>query len=573
MEYAPYDLFSVVMTSGMTRPEIYCVFRQICDGVDYLHGMGLAHRDIKLDNCVMTTNNIVKLIDFGTATVFHYPGKATTKATGIVGSDPYLAPEVISGHSYDPRKTDVWSVAMIFLCMVLHRFPWKLPDPKNDPSFKAFVAAHPGLSVKRERSKTSSGHGLDTKTTRANVSSSAEASKTVSRENGSHPHPHLNANDSGNNTANESGSSSVAATSAGADALSISDSVHTDATSMTDVSGDGCSSSGGESTHPEANPFNVTLPIGSGGSVVTLPADAITTPHAGTGNMALHSLCSDEARNTDPSVSILPCPAKLTESLPTTPTHTRLDQSTMIPTVVVAGVVPSVVDEGEAGSGVESASAGVRSPEVEDTPTTPRPPASTARAPIPVRANTSPSLGSRSTMTPVKESPPTPPRQRVASDASVDEDDAAAGNKSTRRASGSSSKDATDSIFRLLPRESRNAIRRMMHVEPSGRCTLSDLFCGRGKGGGLVCGCGGAKCGGGLNTPPDEDPYDDEPSLEDADGCGAGAVGSGGSVVEDCGDDWLRNIVCCSHPGADLAHHTHTKMMTDEKQHKRRFFH
>ena len=69
MEYAPYDLFSVVMSGKMTRPEIYCVFRQICDGVEYLHSLGLAHRDLKLDNCVMTTDNVVKLIDFGTGLV------------------------------------------------------------------------------------------------------------------------------------------------------------------------------------------------------------------------------------------------------------------------------------------------------------------------------------------------------------------------------------------------------------------------------------------------------------------------------------------------------------------------
>lgn len=148
MEFAPFDLFSVVMSGKMCRPEIYCVFRQICDGVEYLHEMGLAHRDLKLDNCVMTAENVVKLIDFGTATVFHYPGKAHTPATGIVGSDPYLAPEVLSGDSYDPRKTDVWSLAIIFLCMVLRRFPWKIPDPKTDLSFKAFVNAHPDLSVK-----------------------------------------------------------------------------------------------------------------------------------------------------------------------------------------------------------------------------------------------------------------------------------------------------------------------------------------------------------------------------------------------------------------------------------------
>lgn len=145
MEYAPFDLFSVVMGGKMCRQEIYCVFRQIIDGVDYLHSMGLAHRDLKLDNCVMTTGNIVKIIDFGTATVFHSPGKSKVVATGVVGSDPYLAPEVLSQQTYDPRLTDVWSCAIIFLCMVLRRFPWKLPDPKTDPSFSLYVRSHPEL--------------------------------------------------------------------------------------------------------------------------------------------------------------------------------------------------------------------------------------------------------------------------------------------------------------------------------------------------------------------------------------------------------------------------------------------
>ncbi|KAG9103239.1 serine/threonine protein kinase [Ceratobasidium sp. 370] len=162
MEYAPYDLFSVVMSGSMSRPEIYCVFRQICDAVDYLHGMGLAHRDLKLDNCVMTTDNIVKLIDFGTATVFHYPGQALTLASGVVGSDPYLAPEVLHSQQYDPRKTDVWSVAIIFMCMVLRRFPWKIPDPKVDVSYKSFVHSHPDLCVKPTTAPTAPPSGTAT---------------------------------------------------------------------------------------------------------------------------------------------------------------------------------------------------------------------------------------------------------------------------------------------------------------------------------------------------------------------------------------------------------------------------
>ncbi|TIB94191.1 Pkinase-domain-containing protein [Wallemia mellicola] len=155
MEYAPYDLFSVVMSGKMSRGEIYCVFRQIVDGVDYLHNMGLAHRDLKLDNCVLTSDSTVKLIDFGTATVFQYPGKKSTKATGVVGSDPYLAPEVLYSATesaqreglkeYDPRLADIWSIGIIFICMLLRRFPWKIPEEKSDQSYALFVKAHPEL--------------------------------------------------------------------------------------------------------------------------------------------------------------------------------------------------------------------------------------------------------------------------------------------------------------------------------------------------------------------------------------------------------------------------------------------
>lgn len=148
MEYAPNELFAVVMSGKMGYNEINCVFRQIVDGVDYLHGLGLAHRDLKIDNCVMAADGIVKIIDFGTATVFQAPGKTDVLATGIVGSDPYLAPEVISSQMYDARMTDIWSLAIIYICMVLRRFPWKLPDPESDPSFKIFIDAHPELNVR-----------------------------------------------------------------------------------------------------------------------------------------------------------------------------------------------------------------------------------------------------------------------------------------------------------------------------------------------------------------------------------------------------------------------------------------
>ena len=68
---------------------------------------------------------------------------------GIVGSDPYLAPEVYDERKYDPQPADIWSLAIIFCCMSLRRFPWKLPR-MTDNSYKLFASTPtPGTDIRR----------------------------------------------------------------------------------------------------------------------------------------------------------------------------------------------------------------------------------------------------------------------------------------------------------------------------------------------------------------------------------------------------------------------------------------
>lgn len=57
---------------------------------------------------------------------------------GVFGSDPYIAPEQYTQASYDPRLSDVWSCGIIFVCMSIRRFPWRLPR-HTDASFKSFA--------------------------------------------------------------------------------------------------------------------------------------------------------------------------------------------------------------------------------------------------------------------------------------------------------------------------------------------------------------------------------------------------------------------------------------------------
>jgi len=79
--------------------------------------------------------------------------------TGVVGSDPYLAPEVYDNAKYDPQAVDVWSIAIIFCCMCLRRFPWKAPR-MSDSSYKLFVSSpDPGQDKLLESmAKPHSGH-------------------------------------------------------------------------------------------------------------------------------------------------------------------------------------------------------------------------------------------------------------------------------------------------------------------------------------------------------------------------------------------------------------------------------
>lgn len=59
----------------------------------------------------------------------------------MFGSDPYIAPEQYVQPAYDPRLSDVWSCGIIFVCMTIKRFPWRLPR-NSDPAFRAFATNH-----------------------------------------------------------------------------------------------------------------------------------------------------------------------------------------------------------------------------------------------------------------------------------------------------------------------------------------------------------------------------------------------------------------------------------------------
>lgn len=71
--------------------------------------------------------------------LIRWRNRESNRLLGVVGSDPYLAPEVYDERKYDPQAVDIWSLAIIFCCMSLRRFPWKVPR-LSDNSYKLFAS-------------------------------------------------------------------------------------------------------------------------------------------------------------------------------------------------------------------------------------------------------------------------------------------------------------------------------------------------------------------------------------------------------------------------------------------------
>uniref|UniRef100_H3GDM1 Protein kinase domain-containing protein n=1 Tax=Phytophthora ramorum TaxID=164328 RepID=H3GDM1_PHYRM len=124
MEYCEGgDLWQTLERLPHSRlPEIQALplFSQIVRGVHLLHDNGIAHRDLSLENVLLSRNGGAGGRPFGTAKICDF-GLSTNAARVCherVGKAYYMAPEVVAGVPYDPLAADVWSLGIILFVML-----------------------------------------------------------------------------------------------------------------------------------------------------------------------------------------------------------------------------------------------------------------------------------------------------------------------------------------------------------------------------------------------------------------------------------------------------------------------
>ncbi|MGC4121115.1 MAG: serine/threonine-protein kinase [Myxococcales bacterium] len=113
--------------SMMPVSEVRSIVAQICAGLDYIHGKGLVHRDIKASNIILDDNNHATILDFGI--LRDLKSKEALTAVGmLIGTPHYVSPEQILGKPFDNRS-DLYAVGVLLYEMLTGATPF---DAENE---------------------------------------------------------------------------------------------------------------------------------------------------------------------------------------------------------------------------------------------------------------------------------------------------------------------------------------------------------------------------------------------------------------------------------------------------------
>eukprot|EP01086_Lenisia_limosa_P012358 TRINITY_DN40650_c0_g1_i1.p1 TRINITY_DN40650_c0_g1~~TRINITY_DN40650_c0_g1_i1.p1 ORF type:complete len:345 (+),score=58.74 TRINITY_DN40650_c0_g1_i1:68-1102(+) len=155
MEYMDAGTLLDIEAMGVVIPEpvIARVAEQSLKGLAYLHHKRhIIHRDIKPSNILINTKGEIKLADFGVS------GQLTNthaSANSWVGTVTYMSPERIQGDSHYHIDSDIWSLGLTLVELILGRFPYPPGgQDRNKPleffTLLSYIVEHPPPALNPE---------------------------------------------------------------------------------------------------------------------------------------------------------------------------------------------------------------------------------------------------------------------------------------------------------------------------------------------------------------------------------------------------------------------------------------
>lgn len=104
------------------------IMKQVASATALAHSMGIVHRDLKPQNILVTDSGIVKIADFGIASIQSL--SQVTQTDTIMGSLHYLAPEIARGEKATPQS-DIYALGVLFYELLRGDVPFNGESPVN----------------------------------------------------------------------------------------------------------------------------------------------------------------------------------------------------------------------------------------------------------------------------------------------------------------------------------------------------------------------------------------------------------------------------------------------------------
>jgi serine/threonine-protein kinase len=124
-------------SGALPEGEFYSAVEGLARGLDGMHAAGLIHRDLKLENVILTPEGQAKIMDFG---LVRDPGAKDEYQGRIVGTLPYIPPELWEGKTADERS-DLYSLGVIFYTLLCGAYPYRAKS--TDAYRELHLAAKP----------------------------------------------------------------------------------------------------------------------------------------------------------------------------------------------------------------------------------------------------------------------------------------------------------------------------------------------------------------------------------------------------------------------------------------------
>lgn len=130
MEYVDGITLTTAITDRRRLPwkEVIELAHQIAAALKAAHDAGIIHRDLKPSNLMLTNDGVIKLTDFGVASLF--ASSRLTRTGGVVGTAEYMSPEQARGQRAS-RRSDLYSLGAVMYAMLTGRPPFTGPTAND----------------------------------------------------------------------------------------------------------------------------------------------------------------------------------------------------------------------------------------------------------------------------------------------------------------------------------------------------------------------------------------------------------------------------------------------------------